>query len=746
MAPSARLVAQPIPEAVPLSPLHAPIRAVLASLARGGAERIVLDWLSAEARRGRDVELALLHSRATEYPVPDGIAVLRRSPSRDLAGFADELAIRWQGHAAPVAVHLAPDEFIERLAGRGLAPIPVLHNTREGWRNDPASWRPGAVPLAIACAEVVRREALEAGCVVPLATVRHAPAIGAAAFDPEARRRVRETLGIGESTLLVGMVGALKAQKDYGRALEVLAAVRERRDAVLCILGGVLDGAGLAQLDALAGELAGKGLAPFVRLPGAVDPVEPWLAAFDALLNTSRHEGLSMATREALAAGLPVVATAVGGQGEIAHPRLSLLAPEAAPADFAKVLSGLPVRAALERESSPRYPRAWSVPLGLRRSSGPRLATLLATANLNAGGAQRSLVNLARALAPRHRLAVAVCGETTHPAFPAALRESGIESFRVAADADPFAVAEGLLAAATSRGARTLCFWNLDSRVKLLVARFAPTSLRLVDASPGAYGWREMAAASAALADTLAFGAGDYHARLDALVTKFVDPEAPAAVSRAIIPNGVAIPAFTTPRPAEPRFLVRGRIAPSKRIGTILEAFRMFVASHPRARLAVAGQAEPRDAAHAESLREAAADLPIDWLGARPDEALLAEPFTAAIVLGTHQGSPNAVLEALAAGLPVIANASGGTGEIVRGGRTGWLLPEDPSPGDLVRAMDEAACRDDLASRFAQEGRTFVREHHSLDVMALRYLSLFDPDGTRVPETDRLGYPELRPA
>lgn len=741
-----RLVARPLPDAVPSSEPPAPIRAVIASLARGGAERIVLDWLAAEARRGRACELAILHARPSEYPVPPGVLTRRRPANRAPIAFADDLASAWRDHPAPIALHLVPDDFAERLARTGLAVMPVLHNTREGWRNDPARWQAREVPVALACAAAVEHEARRAGCQVPLATIRHAPPVGAASFDAAERSRIRHELGAGAGTLVVGMAGALKPQKDYGRAIETLARLRARRDAMLVILGGALDAAGLGELDRIATICASRGLAPFVRLPGAVQPVEPWLAAFDAFLNTSRHEGLSMATREALAAGLPVVATDVGGQSESRHPRLALVAQDAGPEAFVDRLAALPVRGALVADESPRHPRAWSVPLGLRRPGAPRIDTLLATANLNAGGAQRSLVNLARSIAPRHRIAIAVAGETTHPAFAQALRRAGVEHQRVAATADPFEVAESLLAQATSTGTRTLCFWNLDARAKLLAARFAPPSLRLVDASPGAYGWREMQAASAALADTIAFGADDYHRRLDALVTKFDDPQAPPARSRAVIPNGVGAFGFSSPRPTVPRFLVRGRLAPSKRLEIVIEAFRFVAASLPEARLVIAGQAEPRHAEYVDSLRDAAEGLAIDWLGARPDDELLAEPFTAAVVLGTHQGCPNAVLEAMSAGIPVIANASGGTGELVADGRTGWLVAEDATAVMVAAAMQEAVADDAKSRAFAGAARELVRERHSLEAMAVRYLSVFESRGTIVPATESLGYPELRPA
>ena len=704
----------------PAPPLPA-VRVLIASLARGGAERIVLEWLGAEAARGRGVELAVVHRRADEYSVPPGIHLLRRDRDSPEA-FVDQLAAGWRASPAPVSVHLVPDALMARLWHAGIATLPVLHNTREGWRNTPAVWRPQDVPLAIACADAVRTQALAAGCRVPLAVIRHRPQLGDAAGDPAARKHLRHEWNLSDDAFVIGVVGAFKAQKDHPRAVNVLAALPPQCNAKLVILGGTLDAGGLQELDRVATAAARLGVAAALRLPGWVKSMEPWYAAFDAVLNVSRHEGLSIATQEALAAGLPVVALEVGGQCEIRHPALTLLPASSTPGQIAARLAALPVRRTLQVKPVPRSPRAWSVPLGLRRGRRSTIDILFVTANLNAGGAQRSLLNLAGEIGNEQHIAIAVCGATTQPVFAAQMAAQGIRCFRPAPSADAFEVAEGVLAEATASGARTLCFWNVDPCVKLLVARFAPQTLRLVDASPGGYAYEEMDG-TALLAEALAFGPADYYARLAVLVSKFHDTACPRARQVKVIPNGVALrpPA---PRTASRRFLVSGRVAPSKRIGTILDAFALLLAEVPDATLVIVGQAEPRDAAYLEPLLERARRLPVTFRGADATLSCLAEPFTAAIVLGTHQGCPNTVLEAMSAGLPVIANDSGGTRELVRDGETGWLLPEDVDAPVLASALRDAVMHPEASSARGRRAREHVIQHHRLTAMAEAYLSV----------------------
>jgi glycosyltransferase involved in cell wall biosynthesis len=416
-----------------------------------------------------------------------------------------------------------------------------------------------------------------------------------------------------------------------------------------------------------------------------------------------------------------VIAADVGGQGEIAHAALELVPPAAGVGEFARRLARHPVRARLEARPLPRAPRAWSLTLAHRSPAGAPLDTLFVTANLNAGGAQRSLSNLAGALAGRHRFAVAVCGDCTQAAFARRLLADGVEVFRACALADDFALAESLLAQAAARGARTLCFWNAAPGVKLLVARFAPAGLRLVEASPGRYAFEELEQARE-LAEALDFTASDYHGRLDVLVLKHADGAAPSARRVVRIPNGVA-PRAACLRSPKPRYLVSGRIAPSKRLETVLAAFRLVHDSDPTASLEVIGTVEPRNAGYAASLRPLAGER-VRFRGDGVDLAHLAEPWTAAVVLGTHQGCPNAVLEAMAAGLPVIANASGGTAELVTDGETGWLLAEDAGPESLAGAMRAAAAVDvaEWERRAAQAWRAAAV--FSLDAMAAGYLDV----------------------
>jgi glycosyltransferase involved in cell wall biosynthesis len=722
------LVARPIPGLVPVDDARAKLRVLIASLAPGGAERIVLEWLAAERARGREAELAVLHPRRNALAVPQGLAVrarARQSPESFIAALAQE----WRADAAPVSTHLITDDLLAILWRSGVRTVPTVHNHRDGWRNDPSAWDPRDVPAVVACAESVRGQLLDAACRMPVFTVRHRPRVGSRACDVEARRATREALRVPSDTLLVGAIGAIKPQKDYARAVEVLAAVNKRRDAVLVISAACSRPMGSTRSTASCARSApsgGRSVAPAgLRLAGG--------AVACRVRRRHQREPLRRALHRRAGGPRGGVAGDRDGRGRAGrdrHPALERVASNAGAASIAQRVARHGVRDRLEPRPFVRSPRAWSLALGVRKIAAPRIDTLFVTANLNAGGAQRSLVNLASAIAPHHRVAVAVCGDTTQASFFEELRRASIDAFRPAAAPDPFAVAESILAHAHARGAASICFWNADARVKLLVAKFAGERLRLVDASPGDYAFAEMEAAEA-FAASVATHAAEYHARLDTLVLKYECTPRVRCRNAAVIANGVEFLA-ASPRAAAPRFLVSGRIAPSKRIEDILAAFAQVRQELGDAELHLFGRIEERHEAYAAAL---GLDAPGVFLrGESFDHAHFREPWTAAIVIGTHQGSPNAVLEAHAAGVAVIANDSGGTRETVIDGETGWLLVEQADARAIAGAMREAATDAPRATAMAARGRELVRASRTIGEMARRYLAVLAPESTPAHE------------
>ncbi|HEY4529603.1 MAG TPA: glycosyltransferase [Luteimonas sp.] len=130
--------------------------------------------------------------------------------------------------------------------------------------------------------------------------------------DAAARRAARSALGIGDGALLLGTVGRLVELKNHRLLLDQVAPLAADFPRLRLVLIG--DGPLREELQARTRAL---GIDSRVHFTGARDDVARLLPALDAFVLPSRTEGLSIALLEACAAGLPVVASAVGGNPEI---------------------------------------------------------------------------------------------------------------------------------------------------------------------------------------------------------------------------------------------------------------------------------------------------------------------------------------------------------------------------------------------------------------------------------------------
>jgi len=168
---------------------------------------------------------------------------------------------------------------------------------------------------------------------------------------------------------VVGTVGRLEERKGHEHFLRaaraMLAAANGLRPQVVIVGDGPLRG----RLARQAGEL---GVAESVRFTGAVEDVRVPLAAMDVFVLPSRAEGMSNALLEAMAAGLPVVATAVGGTSEVLDAgRTGLLVPPDDASALATEILGLledPARATrLGRAAQGHVAEAFSAPAMVAR-------------------------------------------------------------------------------------------------------------------------------------------------------------------------------------------------------------------------------------------------------------------------------------------------------------------------------------------------------------------------------------------
>jgi glycosyltransferase involved in cell wall biosynthesis len=152
----------------------------------------------------------------------------------------------------------------------------------------------------------------------------------------------------------------------------------------------------------------------------------------------------------------------------------------------------------------------------------------------------------------------------------------------------------------------------------------------------------------------------------------------------------------------------------------VLTALRLAQAHLPPHVLRIAGGVERGCDGYADELRRLAAGLPVEWRGEVSASGPFLEGLDLFVLVAEPAGCPNASLEAMAAGLPVVATDVGGMAEQVEDGVTGRLVPPG-DPAALAAALAELAGDPARRMAFGTAGRARVAERFSLARMVRDY-------------------------
>lgn len=200
-----------------------------------------------------------------------------------------------------------------------------------------------------------------------------------------------------------------------------------------------------------------------------------------------------------------------------------------------------------------------------------------------------------------------------------------------------------------------------------------------------------------------------------------------------VVPNGVRLERFALPRaPVRGRILMVGRLAPPKRPDLALQALASVRQAIPEAELHVVGDGPLRPRAEALS-SQLGLNGAVRFLGNREDVPELLANAECALLASDYEGCPLTVVEAMAAGVPVVATDAGGTGELVQPGQTGELGPLGDSQG-LASALQQVLSSPARAAELGAEGKRVAEARLSLDDMVQSLVELYDEAITRTRE------------
>lgn len=166
-----------------------------------------------------------------------------------------------------------------------------------------------------------------------------------------------------------------------------------------------------------------------------------------------------------------------------------------------------------------------------------------------------------------------------------------------------------------------------------------------------------------------------------------------------------------------------GRLRPQKGFHIWLAAAAQVRSRLPHAHFLLIGDGELRTQLAEEVQRIGIADA-VTFLGPRRDVEALYPVMDVFVSSSLWEGLPTVILEAIAAGCPVIATAVAGTTELIADGKTGLLAPPG-DPAQLAAAIVQMANEPTLAQEMVANARSFVVEHFSIEVIARQHEVLY---------------------
>ncbi len=750
---------------------------VITKLAVGGAQQTALDLCEGLAGDGWetvllagpeiDVEGSLAGESARRGIRVVQVPHLRRAvrPLRDLA--ATLWLLRWFRHHAPAIVHTHSSKAgaLGRLAAR-LGGVPAIVHTVHGWSFTPQTspvLRATVVAVErvlarftstlVVVTEVDRSAGLAAGIgradqyeLIHNGLDLRAFSAGRAGYDS-----VRLELGLPLATKLVGTVGRLAEQKDPMAMVEAMALVLDREPATAFVWVG--DGPLRPKLEERIAQL---GLHGRFIITGVRADVPRWLSALDVFVLSSRWEGLPRSATEAMAAGVPVIATAVDGVVELVEDgRTGLTVPTGDPELLAdrvgKVLNQPELALALAKAGQIRaeaFDRATMISrfdslyhrLCMDGEGDRPLRVTHVITGLGFGGAERALERLVVSDGSpdvsHHVISLGADGPVGEslrragiPVGHAGLRprvpgpRAVVRLRRLIRASEPDVVQTwlyhgDLVGGFVARSLRLPVVWNVRQGMFEAATTRRPTRA-VARACARVSRWLPDAIVANSESGRQAhIGAGFDGARMR-LITNGIDVERfrpdPAASEAIRAELGLAADAIIIGMVA--------RVDPAKDHATFLEAVALARLVHPDLRVVLAGKGIDGDAAVELLVTRLGLGDVVVRLRPRHDIERLTAAFDLAVLSSRGEGFPNAVAEAMACGVPVVASDVGDTRALI--GDAGLVVP----PGDVasLRAAIVDLLGRDPADRAAvgARGRARVVERFSFDIMRDRYLQVW---------------------
>jgi len=234
--------------------------------------------------------------------------------------------------------------------------------------------------------------------------------------------------------------------------------------------------------------------------------------------------------------------------------------------------------------------------------------------------------------------------------------------------------------------------------------------------------------------DRITSGWVDRHVCVSESVARFSVQEGRLPEDRVlVIPNGVDVEAFSTAPPADlnalgfapqsPTVLFVGRLDPQKDPFLFVEMARRVTRIRPETQFLMVGDG-PLRAELARRIESDGTASRVRLLGRRDDVASLMRASTCLVLSSRWEGLPNVVLEAMAAGLPVVATDVEGVRELVVPQQTGLIVPSE-NVEELTAAVLLVLGDPESATALGRCAQEIVRERFTWDRFISTHVDLY---------------------
>ena len=315
----------------------------------GGAERVLLDLVrNLDSRRWRSVvvvpDVGWLPDELTERGIE--VVELRERRSFDIAFLSRLVALARRVGADIVHSHMFGSAVRAGIVARmcGIPALGTIHGAvdfqpTERWRALKVAIVRNGLRELVFVSEPLRQACLSSMGLDESLTCVISNGVDTNQFTPLERSSLRSELGISDDAFVIGSAGRLQPVKGFDILIEAAAILKSAFSGYRFVIIGEGDPNHTRELVALRDRLK---LTNDVVFAGYRSDVAGAMRAFDTYALTSRSEGFSLSTIEAMASGIPVVATRCGGPEQILDDGVSgLLVENGSPEAVAQAIDRL---------------------------------------------------------------------------------------------------------------------------------------------------------------------------------------------------------------------------------------------------------------------------------------------------------------------------------------------------------------------------------------------------------------------